>query len=163
TLRTGESLTIACVIAPDDTREAQIRPFLAHKPPHYREHIEAAFRGQCDSLETRFYLGLLDGEMVGTMMKVETGGVGIFGQGHPRSVLSAEPDAEPVGHWAAGRVVLLFSPCLSRAFRDTGGGAGSGDGRCGRPGDLCSRWALAPHSAAGSVRPSGPGGRGAGR
>jgi hypothetical protein len=83
-LRTGENLTIECVVAPDPEREAQIRPFLGHKPANYRAHIEAALTGNCDALETRFYIGLLDGEMVGNIMTVESEGVGIFGHVHTR-------------------------------------------------------------------------------
>ncbi|MCW3096071.1 MAG: hypothetical protein JWL77_1689, partial [Chthonomonadaceae bacterium] len=82
TLRSGEHLTIECVEAPEPTREAQIHPFLGHKPANYRAHIEAALTGQCDALETRFYIGLLNGEMVGNIMTVETGGIGIFGHVH---------------------------------------------------------------------------------
>lgn len=84
TLRTGERLTVECVVPPTPEREAQIRPFLGHKPPNYRAHIEAALTGQCDALETRFYIGLLGGEMVGNIMTVETGGIGIFGHVHTR-------------------------------------------------------------------------------
>lgn len=84
TLRTGEPLTIECVATPEPGREAQIRPFLGHKPANYRAHIEAALTGQCDDLETRFYIGLLNGEMVGNIMTVETGGIGIFGHVHTR-------------------------------------------------------------------------------
>ena len=46
-LKTGETLTVACVVPPDPTHEAQIRPFLAHKPTNYAAHIDAAFAGQC--------------------------------------------------------------------------------------------------------------------
>ncbi|MCW3051010.1 MAG: hypothetical protein JWN14_180, partial [Chthonomonadales bacterium] len=84
TLRTGERLTIECILAPEPDRETQIRPFLGHKPANYRAHIDGAFAGQCDELETRFYIGLLNGEMVGNIMTVETGGIGIFGHVHTR-------------------------------------------------------------------------------
>jgi len=84
TLRTGERLTIECILAPEPEREAQIRPFLGHKPANYRAHIDAAFAGKCDDLETRFYIGLLNGEMVGNIMTVETDGIGIFGHVHTR-------------------------------------------------------------------------------
>ncbi len=84
TLKTGEQLAIECVVPPDAERDAQIRPFLAHKPPHYREHIEAALKGNCDELETRFYAGLLNGEVVGTIMTVEAHGIGILGHVHTR-------------------------------------------------------------------------------
>lgn len=84
TLKTGELLAVECVQTPEPLREAQIRPFLGHKPANYRAHIEAALTGQCDDLETRFYIGLLNGEMVGNIMTVETEGVGIFGHVHTR-------------------------------------------------------------------------------
>ncbi len=84
TLKTGEQLTIECVLPPETSREAQIRPFLAHKPPHYREHIETALAGGCDDLETRFYVGLLQDEIVGNIMTVEANGIGILGHVHTR-------------------------------------------------------------------------------
>ena len=62
TLKTGETLNVVCVMPPEATYQAQIVPFLGHKPDNYRAHIDAAFAGQCDDLETRFYLGLLDGQ-----------------------------------------------------------------------------------------------------
>ncbi|HZP81132.1 MAG TPA: GNAT family N-acetyltransferase [Chthonomonadaceae bacterium] len=85
TLKTGETLRVECVLAPDAEREAQIRPFLGHKPPDYLGHIEAALAGACDDLETRFYIGLLaDGQMVGNIMTVEANGVGILGHVNTR-------------------------------------------------------------------------------
>lgn len=84
TLKTGEQLTIECVLAPDELRGPQIRPLLAHKPPNYRTHIEAALAGACDTLETRFYIGLLNDAVVGNIMTVESNGIGIFGHVHTR-------------------------------------------------------------------------------
>ena len=85
TLKTGEALQIECVLAPDAHWEAQIRPFLAHKPDNYRAHIEAAFSADgCDDLETRFYVGLLNGQIVGDVMTVEAHGVGILGHVNTR-------------------------------------------------------------------------------
>ncbi len=85
TLKTGEALQIECVLTPDTERADQIKPFLGHKPRNYLGHIEAAFAGACDGLETRFYIGLLDGQMVGNVMTVESQGVGILGHVHTRS------------------------------------------------------------------------------
>ncbi len=85
TLKTGETLQIECVLAPDAERAEQIKPFLAHKPLNYLGHIEAAFAGECDDLETRFYIGLGDdGQMVGNIMTTEVNGVGLFGHVHTR-------------------------------------------------------------------------------
>src|SRR5690242_15346887 len=78
-LKTGEILRIECLTAPDEERAGQIKSFLAHKPSSYRWHIDAAFAGECDDLETRFYIGLLDGQLVGIIMTVEARGVGILG------------------------------------------------------------------------------------
>lgn len=83
-LKSGERLEIACVIPPDGEHVGQILPFLGHKPANYLAHIDAAFQGKCDGLETRFYVGLLDGELVGNIMTVETGGIGILGHVHTR-------------------------------------------------------------------------------
>lgn len=50
TLKTGETLDIELVQAPDADRQNLIRPFLGHKPDNYRAHINAALAGECDSL-----------------------------------------------------------------------------------------------------------------
>ena len=78
-LKTGETLQVICVSPPDTTYQDQVIPFLAHKPDNYRAHIEGAFAGECDDLETRFYLGILDSQVVGNIMTVESKGAGIFG------------------------------------------------------------------------------------
>jgi hypothetical protein len=124
TLKTGERLTIERVLAPEPTREAQIRPFLAHKPSNYLAHIEAALAGQCDDLETRFYLGLIGDDMVGNIMTVEANGVGIFGHVNTRQ------DQRRKGICAAimqiqmedfrqrgGHVLLLGTGYQSHAYR----------------------------------------------
>ncbi|HLK55738.1 MAG TPA: hypothetical protein VKU00_04200 [Chthonomonadaceae bacterium] len=85
TLKTGERMEIERVTPPDAERAAQILPFLAHKPPNYRGHIDRAFAGETDDLETHFYIGLIGDEMVGNIMTVETNGVGVFGHVHTRS------------------------------------------------------------------------------
>jgi GNAT superfamily N-acetyltransferase len=79
TLKTGETLEIGLVEAPDETLAGQIERLLAHKGEEWREHIHAALQGETDRLETRFYLGLLDGESVANIMTVESLGVGILG------------------------------------------------------------------------------------
>lgn len=84
TLKNGKRLQIERVLAPDAEREGQILPFLGHKPGPYRAHIEAAFADACDDLETRFYVGLVDDEVVGNIMTVESGGVGILGHVNTR-------------------------------------------------------------------------------
>jgi hypothetical protein len=124
TLKTGERLTIECVVPPAPEREAQIRPFLGHKPPNYRAHIEAALTGACDALETRFYIGLLDGEMVGNIMTVEAGGIGIFGHVHTREDQRRKGICDAIMRWQMedfrqrqGHVLLLGTGYQSPAYR----------------------------------------------
>lgn len=124
TLRTGERLTIECVLAPEPTREAQIRPFLGHKPPNYLAHIEAALAGQCDALETRFYIGLTDDAMIGNIMTVETNGVGIFGHVNTRQDQRRKGICDAIMQvqmedfrQRSGRVLLLGTGYQSPAYR----------------------------------------------
>jgi hypothetical protein len=84
-LKSGERMAVECVAPPEAERVAQIVPFLGHKPSHYRGHIERAFAGETDDLETYFYIGMLGDEMVGNIMTVESNGVGILGHVHTRS------------------------------------------------------------------------------
>ena len=82
TLKSGETMQIEHVLAPDSERESQIRPFLGHKGPHFGGHITASFEGNCDTLETHYYIGLIGDEMVGNIMTVESNGTGILGHVH---------------------------------------------------------------------------------
>jgi GNAT superfamily N-acetyltransferase len=68
------------VLAPDAAFAPLVRPLLGHKPSNFRWHIDAAFEpGRIRDLETRFYLGLLDGRPICNIMTVEYRGVGILG------------------------------------------------------------------------------------
>ncbi len=84
TLRSGEKLKIVCVNAPESEFSDQIRPFLGHKGPNYSGHVVSALAGKCDDLETRFYIGLIDGEMMANIMTCEAKGAGILGHVHTR-------------------------------------------------------------------------------
>ncbi len=124
TLKTGEALQIECVLAPDADREAQIVPLLAHKPDNYRAHIEAAFSPSgCDGLETRFYVGLLRGQIVGNVMTVEAHGVGILGhvftrEEHRRKGICQAIMAHQMGDFRkrGGHVLLLGTGYQSAAY-----------------------------------------------
>jgi GNAT superfamily N-acetyltransferase len=83
-VKTGETLTIECVTAPDRERADAIRPLLGHKGPHYGFHIESALAGRCDGLETRWYVGAIDGELVCNIQTVERIGAGILGHVYTR-------------------------------------------------------------------------------
>jgi GNAT superfamily N-acetyltransferase len=78
-LKSGESLEVGLVTAPDAELAPRIGSLLAHKGPEWQFHMESALRGETGSLQTRYYLGLLSGEPVANVMTVESGGVGILG------------------------------------------------------------------------------------
>jgi GNAT superfamily N-acetyltransferase len=78
-IKSGETLEIGVVTAPDVEFGAGVVGLLGHKGADWQFHIEAALGGQTDLLETRFYLGLLAGVPVANVMTVEYNGVGILG------------------------------------------------------------------------------------
>ncbi len=77
--KAGERLEVGVVTAPDSTLSGEVHELLGHKGPEWREHIRSALDGETDALETRFYLGLLDGRPAANVMTVERHGVGILG------------------------------------------------------------------------------------
>ena len=86
TLRDDRTLHCGVVQAPDAEWGARLIPFLRHKQPKWRSHIAASFERDLDALETRFYVGTLDGpggEIVTTVMVASAarpgGRVGLLG------------------------------------------------------------------------------------
>jgi GNAT superfamily N-acetyltransferase len=79
TLKSGQEMEIGVVVAPDDEHAAEIKAFLAHKPPPYDWHIELAVDKRLDDLETYFYVGKLGDRVITNVMTVEHVGVGILG------------------------------------------------------------------------------------
>ncbi len=77
TLRTGETLEIGVVLAPDDDYGPLVRPILAHKSRNEQWHLDEVFAGSVEPLETRFYLGRLDAHPVCNIMVSEHDGIGI--------------------------------------------------------------------------------------
>lgn len=78
-LRNGASMEIGVVLCPDAEHAEEIRPFLGHKGQPWQQHIEGAVAGPLDDLETRFYVGKVDGRIITNIMTVEHVGVGILG------------------------------------------------------------------------------------
>lgn len=104
TLRTGESLEIGVVLAPDDLAPGNdhapdvdapdvayapdhlvpidhaplVRPILAHKSRNDQWHLDEVFAGRVGPLETRFYLGRLKDRSVCNIMVSEHDGIGIL-------------------------------------------------------------------------------------
>ena len=67
-LKTGERMEIGVVECPDPAWAGQVAPLLGHKGPEWRHHIEAALREPLDELQTLFYLGLVEGTAITTVM-----------------------------------------------------------------------------------------------
>jgi GNAT superfamily N-acetyltransferase len=78
-LKSGEIMEIGVVKAPDEEYAPEIAPFLGHKPGVFKWHIERSLREELDELETYFYIGRLDDEIITNIMTVEHLGVGILG------------------------------------------------------------------------------------
>src|SRR5690348_4939393 len=79
TLKSGERITVGVVRGPDAEWAGRVVPFLGHKNPDYRAHITRALEGPLDGLQTRFYVGCLDGEIISQVMIVGDRGAGILG------------------------------------------------------------------------------------
>ena len=75
---------IGLVTAPEEAHMAGVEDLLGHKGGEWQEHIHAALAGETDSLETRFYLGLLGRDPVANIMTVESRGVGWLGHVYTR-------------------------------------------------------------------------------
>ncbi|MFQ6043060.1 MAG: GNAT family N-acetyltransferase [Candidatus Poribacteria bacterium] len=78
-LKTDEDMEVGVVLAPDDEYADKIKPFLDHKPGNFKWHIEKCFEEELDELETRYYIGQLNNEVICNIMIVEHEHVGILG------------------------------------------------------------------------------------
>jgi GNAT superfamily N-acetyltransferase len=95
-LKSGERMEIGVVECPDPDWAAQIVPLLGHKGQPWSHHVQAALNGPLDGLETRFYVGTIDGRAATNVMIVGAR------RGSARSAKAAETaaadragDAEP--------------------------------------------------------------------
>jgi hypothetical protein len=77
-LKTGERIEIGVVTAPDPEWKDRILPFLGHKGEPYANHIRRSFDGPLDQLETRYYIGHRDGQVITEVMIVGARGAGIL-------------------------------------------------------------------------------------
>lgn len=78
-LKDGTAVEIRLVAPPEAPLADKMHGFLKHKGMPWQIHWLKAFAGDCDVLETRFYLLMIDGEPISNVMTVETAGVGILG------------------------------------------------------------------------------------
>lgn len=78
-LKTGERMEVGVIAAPDEPHAEEVKQFLGHKPGNYKWHIERCVTESLDALETRFYVGKLDGNVITNIMTVAHEGIGILG------------------------------------------------------------------------------------
>ena len=83
-LKTGEMMEIGVVLSPDREYADGIMDLLSHKDDHWKWHIEKALKGEITGLETRFYIGQLDGQIIANVMTVEYDRTGFFGHVYTR-------------------------------------------------------------------------------
>lgn len=78
-LTTGEPFELGVVEAPDLEWADRVVPLLVHKGGDWNYQISASLAGPLDDLETRFYVGHIDGLPITTNMVVGARGAGILG------------------------------------------------------------------------------------
>ncbi len=78
-LKTEERMEVGVITAPDAPHAQEVKQFLGHKGGNWEWHIERCVTEALDALETRFYVGKLDGRVITNIMTVEHEGVGILG------------------------------------------------------------------------------------
>ena len=78
-LKTGEQMEVGVITAPDEPHAEEVKQFLGHKGGNWEWHIERCVTEVLDALETRFYVGKLDGRVITNIMTVEHEGIGILG------------------------------------------------------------------------------------
>jgi len=78
-LKSGQSMAIGVITAPDAEWRERIVPFLGHKQEPYASHIRRSHAGPLDGLETRYYIGHLEGRVITEVMIAGARGAGILG------------------------------------------------------------------------------------
>lgn len=78
-LKSGEDMEIGVVQAPDEEYVDKLNDLLKHKGDPWMIHVDEALKGEIKDLETRFYIGKLNGYPIANIMTVEYNRAGIFG------------------------------------------------------------------------------------
>ena len=78
-LKTGERMEVDMINVPDVPHAEEIKKFLGHKPGNFKWHIDRCVNESLDELETRFYVGKIEGNVITNIMTVEHDGIGILG------------------------------------------------------------------------------------
>jgi hypothetical protein len=78
-LENGRIMEVRRVMAPDRYHESHIKSLLPKYSALWMWHLNLALSGRLDDLETRFYVGVLDGKLIGNVSTWECGPIGILG------------------------------------------------------------------------------------
>ena len=78
-LKTGEEIEVGVVTAPDEEYLPQLTSFLGHKGELWRWQAAKALKGEIKDLAMRFYISLLNGEVISNVCTWEWQGMGVFG------------------------------------------------------------------------------------
>ena len=78
-LKTKEQMEVGVITAPDAPHAEEIKQFLGHKGGNWEWHIQRCVIEALDALETRFYVGKVEGRVITNIMTVEHEGIGILG------------------------------------------------------------------------------------
>lgn len=78
-LKTSENMEVGVITAPDERHAEEVKQFLGHKGGNWEWHIERCVTESLDALETRFYVGKINGNIITNIMTVEHEGIGILG------------------------------------------------------------------------------------
>lgn len=78
-LKSKECMEVGVISVPDEPHAEEVKKFLGHKPGHFKWHIERCVTETLDELETYFYIGKVDGNVITNIMTVEHQGIGILG------------------------------------------------------------------------------------
>ncbi|HET7559751.1 MAG TPA: GNAT family N-acetyltransferase [Limnochordia bacterium] len=123
-LRDGSTLKIVRVCGPEPGWLPHIAPFLGHKPEVYRWQIIEGLQRSWPGLQTDFYLGLLDGQLVANITLITNLGLGVLGhvytlpQHRGKGIASVLMGAQ-MRHFAenGGRALVLGTGYGSTAYR----------------------------------------------
>jgi hypothetical protein len=78
-LKNGRIMEVRRVVAPDHYHESRIKSLLPQYGALWMWHLNLALSGRLDDLDACFYVGVLDGKLIGNVSTCECGPIGIVG------------------------------------------------------------------------------------
>jgi len=78
-LKTDETMEIGVILSPHEELADTMVNLLGHKGKLWMSHVKMALKGEITGLETRFYVGQVDGQIIVNIMTVECNRTGILG------------------------------------------------------------------------------------